>query len=245
MKLLIDAGNTRLKWRIQERGCVLWEGIGAFGGGQLNFPDSGAFKTKIARVAISTVADEGRRLRLLDELGQWTGAPVNFYWAESQRGGLKNAYSDAERMGADRWHAMYGAWQRYRRGFVVIDAGSATTIDYVDAGGVHLGGYILPGLQMMLRSLRTDAARIGFDPQQVLDVNPGATTGECGHHGLSWLSAALIERVHQDSVRLGIPDILVAGGDGPRLLDLGLQGIHCPHLVLEGLAAVDDEGFPE
>ena len=65
-------------------------------------------------------------------------------------------------MGADRWHAMLAGWVRCKASFAVVDAGSAVTVDYVNAGGRHLGGYILPGLQMMRRSLKVDAARIGL-----------------------------------------------------------------------------------
>jgi type III pantothenate kinase len=140
---------------------------------------------------------------------------------------------------------MYGAWQKRKHGpgYTIVDAGSAITVDYVDSSGRHLGGYILPGLRMMLRSLKVDAARIGFDSEQVSDMRPGMSTGECVNHGLAWLSGALIDRIHSDSVEFGVPDILVTGGDAERLLHLGLAAKYHPSLVLEGLAAIDTETY--
>lgn len=240
MRLLIDAGNSRLKWRLDQSGQVVGQGVGALEDAD---PMSGlsVAGSNIEVVAVSTVASEEKRLRLVDSLSAKTGAPVRFYWAEASRGGLVNSYADHPRMGADRWHAMYGAWRSVGAGFAVVDAGSAVTVDYVDASGRHLGGFILPGLHMMLRSLKTDAARIGFDPDQVLDTRPGKSTGECVNHGLAWLSAAMVDRIHKDAATFDLTDIVVTGGDANRLLGLGLCATNRPQLVLEGLAFIDDE----
>ncbi len=94
---------------------------------------------------------------------------------------------------------------------------------------------------MMIRSLQTDAARIWFDPEQVLQTAPGTSTGECVNHGLAWLSAAMIERIQADVDRIGLGDVLVTGGDAERLQGLGLNAVHAPDLVLRGLAAIDSE----
>ncbi len=239
MRLLIDAGNTRLKWQLGDRQKVL-----ASGAGVLSSPDplSGLpADARVRRISVSTVAAEARREALVAHLERRFGVPAVCHWSEAERGGLRNAYQDYQRMGADRWHAMYGAWQTHRKGFAVIDAGSAVTVDYVDGAGQHLGGFILPGLQMMIRSLRTDAARILFDPEQVLETSPGTSTGECVNHGLAWLSAAMIERIREDVDTFGLQDILVTGGDAERLQGLGLNAMHAPDLVLRGLAAIDAE----
>lgn len=244
MKLFIDAGNTRLKWCLDDRGCTLETGTGSL---EDENPLSSAreFIGQVRGVAISTVASEERRTHLMDSLAKLCPAPVKFYWSEQSRNGLVNAYQDVSRMGADRWHAMYGAWLDHKQGFVVVDAGSAVTIDYVDTSGQHLGGYILPGLQMMLRSLRTDAARIWFDPDQGLATDPGRNTGECVNHGLAWLSGAMIERVIADARKHGLSDLLVTGGDANRLIGLGLPGTHRPDLVLSGLRAIHAEDSSE
>lgn len=244
MKLFIDAGNTRLKWSLEDQGQTVASGTGVL---DERNPLSGLGESvgQVQSVAISTVSSEEKREQLMASLEKLVPAPVRFYWSEQARGGLVNAYQDVSRMGADRWHAMYGAWRDHKQGFVVVDAGSAVTVDYVDRHGQHQGGYILPGLQMMLRSLRTDAARIWFDPEQVLATEPGKSTGECVNHGLAWLSAAMIERILADAHKLGLADVLMTGGDANRLIGLGLPGIYCPDLVLSGLRAIDAEDTSE
>lgn len=244
MRLLIDAGNSRLKWRLDQCGVIVDQGVGVIDDID-PVPGLSTRTTDISRVAVSTVASEERRLRLLRHLASRVSAPAECYWSEPYRNGLVNAYLDCRQMGADRWHAMYGAWQKRKHGpgYTIVDAGSAITVDYVDSSGRHLGGYILPGLRMMLRSLKVDAARIGFDSEQVSDMRPGMSTGECVNHGLAWLSGALIDRIHSDSVEFGVPDILVTGGDAERLLHLGLAAKYHPSLVLEGLAAIDTETY--
>lgn len=244
MRLLIDAGNSRLKWCLDESGRIVDQGFGVIEDAN-PVPGLSVVDADISRVAVSTVASEERRLRLLQHLSSRVSAPATCYWAESHRDGLTNAYQDCRQMGADRWHAMCGAWRAHRQGFILVDAGSAITVDYVNSGGRHLGGYILPGLHMMQRSLQVDAARINFDPQQATDTGPGMSTTECVNHGFAWLSGALIDRIHRDSEVLGISDILVTGGDAERLLHLGLAAECHPSLVLEGLAIIDAEAHPE
>lgn len=244
MRLLIDAGNSRLKWCLDESGRIVDQGFGVIEDAD-PVPGLSVVDADISRVAVSTVASEERRLHLLQHLSSRVSASATCYWAEAHRDGLTNAYHEFRQMGADRWHAMYGAWLEHRRGFILVDAGSAITVDYVDSGGRHLGGYILPGLNMMRRSLQVDAARINFSPQQVAGVSPGMSTSECVNHGFAWLSSGLIDRIHRDSEVLGINDILATGGDAERLLHLGLAAVCRPSLVLEGLAAIDAKAHAE
>ncbi|NMT65549.1 type III pantothenate kinase [Marinobacter orientalis] len=245
MKLLIDAGNTRMKWQLMAGGKVLRRGFGTLDSDGIA-RDWAPWADSIERIAISTVISEGRRQQLQASLEAAYRVPVVFYWAENRRGKLVNAYSDVHSMGADRWHAMCGGWQATGAGgFAVVDAGSAITVDYVAGSGGHLGGYILPGKQMMLRSLKQDAARIGFDSLDAEEGDPGASTTECVQHGLVWLREAMVARIHQDCRRFGLDRIVATGGDASGLIGAGLSAVHDPCLVLNGLAAVDGEWVPE
>ncbi|MDX1598724.1 MAG: type III pantothenate kinase [Marinobacter sp.] len=239
MRLLIDAGNTRVKWQVVEGERRVLEGVGALD----NDPFAGlsAVRGKVSRIAVSTVASEDKRRFLTEALSCYTSVKPCFYWSEAERNGLVNIYEDPGKMGADRWHGMYGAWTRLGGGFAVVDAGSAITIDFVAAHGQHLGGYILPGRRMMLRSLRNDAARIGFEDHRSDAGDPGASTTECVHHGLFWLWQSMAARIHQDCRARAIGRILVTGGDASGVLAAGLGADHLPDLVLHGLAAIDVE----
>jgi type III pantothenate kinase len=238
MILLLDCGNTRVKWRLLAGGIIEHEGSGALNESHL-FTSLAPLAGRIERVAVSTVASEQSRELLEEAVATVTAAPVQYYWAEASRAGLRNSYPDVSKMGADRWHAMVAAWVPARKSCAVVDAGSAVTIDYVDGQGHHLGGYILPGLQMMRRSLKLDAARIGFEYDDQINAVPGRSTGECANHGLAWLTESLVQRLSGDVARFRLDRVVLTGGDAGRFLSLGLKAEHRPALVIEGLEIVD------
>lgn len=242
MKLLIDAGNTRVKWKLLASNEAACRGEGALADNGL-FSELGDYASFVTRVAVSTVVSEPARTQLERSVRTYTAAPVIFYWAERERNGLENAYKKPATMGADRWHGLYAAWLRYGGSLAVVDAGSAVTVDFLAAGGQHEGGYIIPGRAMMKRSLRQDAARIGFQEHHSGTPDPGHSTTECVHHGLSWLWKGVIERLHEDCRRKSLTRILLTGGDAHILESLGLVAELRPDLVFEGLAAVDAEAF--
>lgn len=240
MRLLIDAGNTRLKWQLDQGGSIVKRGADLLESAEWR-GELAEHSEQIDRIAVSTVMSETGRQNLVDALAALSDAPVRFFWSEVYRRGLENAYADVSRMGADRWHAMYAAWLKRGGGFAVIDAGSAITVDYVGADGRHLGGYILPGKRMMLRSLQQDAARIGFESIDAGAGKPGVSTTECVQHGLVWLWQGLIRQLLDDCRSYGVERVLCTGGDAPSLLSAGLQADHDPDLVLKGLGAIDAE----
>lgn len=242
MKLLVDGGNTRVKWQLRSPERVVASGYGKIGSSDL-FAGLAPHAGGITAIAVSTVVSEAYQVQLQSRLAALAQVPIRFHWAEARRGGLVNAYAEPARMGADRWHAMYGAWVRCRAGFVVVDAGSALTVDYVDGEGRHQGGYILPGQAMMLNSLRRDAARIGFDASEGVDSSPGSSTTDCVHHGLNWLRASMVASIQEDCGRYGTRELLVTGGDAERFLAHGLPAVHCPDLVFDGLALIDHEDY--
>ncbi|WP_166263147.1 type III pantothenate kinase [Marinobacter caseinilyticus] len=240
MRLLVDAGNSRVKWRLLSASGIERDGQGDLFDAAL-FAKAKDLGSQILRVAVSTVRSESDRDFLVGRLAELTAAPARFYWTEGERGGLHCAYGAPNTMGADRWHALYGVWAHRRRPFVIIDAGSAITIDFVADNGRHLGGYILSGRSMLLRSLRQDAARIHFDEQNGNTTSPGTTTTECVQHGLGWLWQGMIERLEKDCRRLSITDVFVTGGDATELLALGLNATPVEGAVLTGLDLIDRE----
>jgi len=235
--LYIDFGNTRVKWRLMRSSERIDGGVA-----DLTVPEPfhslQKYAGEVVCVCVSTVASEANRNILEAAIARVTPAPVRFYWSESERDGLKNSYQDVSKMGADRWHAMVAAWGRFRAGCAIVDAGSAVTVDYIDDRGHHIGGFILPGLRMMRRSLKLDAARIGFDADEQLDTRPGKTTGECANHGLAWLTEGVVRHTHRDVATYELQHVLVTGGDAQRFIGLGLQAEYCPELVLDGLNRV-------
>lgn len=242
MRLLIDAGNTRIKWQLLSGQLVVESGYGELKDGSL-FAAIKPHGHTIERIAISTVRSDQERNALENQLSGLTDAVVNYYFSEARRGALNCAYADPYKMGADRWHGMYGAWSQLHHGFAVVDAGSAITVDYVDENGMHAGGYILPGRRLHLQSLKQSVARVGFEESEVASPSPGMNTTECVHNGLAWLWEGLVAQIQRDCRDRAITAVMVTGGDGERLVELGLVAEYRPHLVLEGLAAIDLEGM--
>ena len=158
MILAIDCGNTRLKWGLRE-GRV-WRKTGAapvsdLEGLEIRWKNIAAPE----RIVIANVAGLAVAKRLKDALSHWKIAPA---WVKPKRRecGVTNAYADPARLGPDRWAALIGAWSLLRAPCLVVTAGTATTADILEAGGVFSGGVILPGLDLMKRSLAENTARL-------------------------------------------------------------------------------------
>lgn len=245
MKLLIDAGNTRIKWQLREDGRILLRGAGELEADGLFQAIPATSWPGVQAVAVSTVRSEDARVQLEGAIARFTSVPVRFYWTVNRFRDLTCAYGQPARMGADRWHALVAAWDRVRAACVVVDAGSAITVDWIDDAGHHLGGYILPGRMMMIGSLRQSTARVLFDEGPGPgDTAPGTTTAECVFHGVNWLLQVLARELGRQSL-----PVLVTGGDGAmvkKALDeagmASAKGVSlCPDLVFDGLALVEAE----
>lgn len=151
----------------------------------------------------------------------------------AEQGGVTNSYAEPHRMGVDRWLAMLAAKHDRAEPVAVVDAGTALTIDLVSATGQHEGGYIIPGVGLMERSLLRDTQRVRFDEDAPATLAPGTSTAGCVRSGL-WVAAfGSVQLVLQ---RHPHHRVVVTGGDGQALMSLGINGEWRPHLVLEGLA---------
>ncbi len=245
MRLYLDAGNTRIKWQLRSGEAILVRGAGEVES-PLLFAEIGPDIWKsLEGIAISTVRSDAARQSLTELIHTHCPAPVVYHWTRPTFGAVRCAYQDPRSMGADRWHALVAAWGRAKGACVVVDAGSAITVDYLEASGRHLGGYILPGRRMMLGGLQTNTARVLFDPENDShETSPGLSTGQCVFHGINWL----MQTIGRELARAGGGHevILFTGGDAPYIKEgieeAGLvtgQLIHCPDLVLDGLALVD------
>jgi type III pantothenate kinase len=151
--------------------------------------------------------------------------------------GLVNGYRDPGQLGVDRWLAMIAAYNQSPRDAVVVDCGTAVTIDVVDAQGRHLGGEIIPGISAMTSSL-IQTTRLMPLEAQARDLL-GHSTAECVAAGIGHAIAAAIERVADEAPvhTSGGPDVIMTGGDAVLVSSLVQRPTDVrPHLVLEGLA---------
>ena len=236
--LELDVGNTRIKWRrILENGSKdLSEGVSLneseFASEQANFE-----KPKIMRFC--NVRGEGITQRILD-WGQkhWNLDPV-VARVRRECGGVKINYPDVSCLGVDRWLAMLSAFKKSKGACIVVDSGTAFTLDVLNAEGVHLGGYILPGLDLMKNYLIANT-NISLDTNVAeSSIRLGNSTDEAVLNGSS---AALVALIHQSISNLLALDlqlsVFFSGGDGKKLMTLtDFAGSRSEaSLVLDGLA---------
>lgn len=246
MMLLLDIGNTRIKWGTLERGALTPRGAVAHGGGA-EAPIRGILDAHARpdAVWIANVGGAALAAAVTGQCGSRWGLVPRFATAVRETSGVRNGYDDAGRLGVDRWLAMLAAYARARGPSCVVNCGTAVTIDMIDADGAHRGGFVIPGMELMARSLAdgTDAIRIAVDARPT--DGPGRSTRECVINGAGTAIAALLDRAMERFARdCGAPvHGIASGGGAAALLPLVRHAFeHDPDLVLRGLALVAEVG---
>jgi len=241
MMLLLDLGNSRLKWALAAQHPGPWLAQGALGWdadlpAQLQL--AWAQYPSVHAVVAASVVDAARESLVAAAVAvKFAGAPR---WVRTPASacGVRNAYVEPQRLGVDRFLAMLAAHAAGYAPCVLAGAGTALTLDALTADGQHLGGLIAPGAQLMRRSL--GVATVHARTEQAGDIvdvarnTTDAVTSGCWH-----AVAALVERfVERMSPALGgAPTLVLGGGDAARLLPLlTLPAYVMPDGVLHGLA---------
>lgn len=243
--LLLDIGNTRLKWGVLDEGGI--RRTGHIAQETIRSEGLAAVTARLPRevdtVMASNVAGASFATRLSGVLGMHCGCDVHFARTGKSACGVTNGYRQPRRMGVDRWVAMIGAWGEFGGACLVIDAGTAVTIDALDAGGRHLGGQILPGLNLMATALATSTSDIPAPKRSVsgqsrgLEIFAKSTAAAVAEGAMNAIVGAT-ERAARILRQADLdPRLILTGGDASRILGaLDEEPIHRPHLVLQGLA---------
>lgn len=237
MKLLIDLGNTRLKFALSDGAQV--EQVRAFPHADADFVDQLAQWIEMTAIPdslwLASVARPELTRTVLDVF-EHAGHAVQRIATQRQALGLETGYSRFERLGVDRWLALLALHLGGEAPCVVASVGSALTCDALAPGGEHLGGLIAPTPEAMRDALFARAPQLAGARGE---VNLFATSTEDGiESGCTLAGVALIERSRaQLAERLGQPVRLVVSGGGAQALRPFLAPHeHRPDLVLEGMA---------
>ena len=241
MILAIDAGNSRVKWGWHDGQG--WTSVASvslieFAASSDHVNPFSVTHADPERIVISNVAGEGAHHLLVNWTSIFDAEPL-WLRAEAERCGVHNRYERPEQLGPDRWAALIAARALHASGpALVVNAGTATTVDMLSGDGSFLGGCILPGVELMRFVLHEHTGRLPMSegayrdaPRNTLDA---IETG-CRH-----AQAGAVERIYRVFRDLELnPLCIVSGGAGRVLVDqLGMPRRYVENLVLDGLAHI-------
>ncbi len=242
MILCLDAGNTRVKCGLHDGRA--WRMQRAFGYDSL--PELAhllstllpALPSELQRVAprhmvACNVAGAAVRLQI-EQLAQQLAIPLTWLESTSAGFGVRNGYDRPAQLGADRWAGLIAARALSIEASIIVQAGTATTIDLLDAEGVFQGGLILPGLTLMGQSLARNTQQLN-DVSGYFSMLP-KNTSDAVTSGTLFATLGAIERMR--SVHDVAPCILSGGAAADLLPHLAAPLRQVDHLVLEGLLQV-------
>jgi type III pantothenate kinase len=238
--LAVDAGNSRIKWALHDRNAFVHEGwvartdLGLLGRTWASLPAADV-------IVVANVAGEVVRAGLQKLFARWKAEP-RWVAATAAQCGVVNRYDDPSQLGVDRWAALIGARQLVTGSCLVVNAGTAMTVDALSAQGEFLGGIIVPGFDLMLDALASNTAGLSSErgsfapfPRSTRDaITSGAVQALCG--AVERVRTAMVADGH------GEPALLVGGGAGEIVVQrLGLPVTRADRLVLEGLVRIAQE----
>lgn len=248
MILLVDIGNSRIKWarlsggKPAEVDAVIRDKTG------IKRVLSKVWKDldKVERVVVANVGGP----KIAEQFKEWTEncwqVTPEFLLTRGNSYGVRNAYTKPETLGVDRWLALIAVRQHYRSAnsksaTCIVDCGSAITIDVLAADGKHLGGLIIPGLNTMSKLLVDNTAGIDGIVEEMEYSLLASTTSTAVNAGALYASVAFIDRVGADLAATikGSLKYVITGGDASKITPLLRDKYeHIPDLVLRGLARV-------
>ncbi|MDF1765019.1 MAG: type III pantothenate kinase [Gammaproteobacteria bacterium] len=242
MIIEIDAGNTRLKWRRRERGGVVSAAAIADSVAAIAEALAGDAAQGVDAVRIASVRAPEALQGLIVECEAAFGCSATVAKVARHCAGLTIQYADPARLGVDRWLAMLAARARGAGAWLVVDCGTALTVDRIADDGCHEGGFIVPGLELMRASLEA-STRIRLDSAySSRELALGHSTDAAVYHGTLAAAVALIRQewagLHANSPQARLA--LTGGGASELLPQLPSEVELLPDLVLDGLAVAID-----
>ncbi len=228
--LLIDIGNSRIKWATVdrqrhpiERDKKLWDYSGAI---DTKLLDSKEHRDELAHYILNTiptpsaiglcsVATESAVQQINVLLQPWQRCPQFRLLGNSSYPSLRTQYQNTHTLGADRWAALIAARELSNDNSLVISTGTATTIDFLGGNGMHYGGWILPGLGLMRQSLLQHTAGLNIASLDQASTGIGLDTAgaidegsRLAHLGAIAQAMNFAKERHQVITRVWIDDSL-------------------------------------
>lgn len=238
MIVLIDIGNTRTKF------CIVNNGTRGPQQAILNKNVSESFLNENFSKAQKIIVASVSHYELAGSIEEWSERQEIIYVrvvSELQRNNILNGYQVESQLGVDRWLALIGAGILFpRKNILIVDSGTATTIDLLTANGQHQGGWILAGINTLLSSVLADTAQVSANKKETVSLAFGLNTSENVHNAAWAATVGMINLAvsHTENQGIVIDEVIFTGGNADLLSSLSL--IECEiieELVMIGLQA--------
>ena len=238
--LLIDAGNSAVKWALVEASAWLRQGVqenARVDRLHLSFADL----PSPTRIVAANVAGEKMEKLLRTACALWS-CQIEFITAQAEQCGVRNLYQQPAQLGSDRWAALIAAWQLEHSGCLVVNCGTATTLDTLSDQGEFLGGLILPGTHMMRRSLAAGAASLGTAMANGSWEQFPRNTADALFSGAIQATVGAIHLQFDALAGQGARRCLLSGGAADSVQPyLNIPVLRVENLVLKGLQTIGQE----
>jgi type III pantothenate kinase len=248
--LLFDVGNTRLKWAAVEssqqpgdRQKKLWAYSGSISSKALASPTHRAeladYITKTLpkpdAIGFTCVAGKDAIENLQSLFPQWQDISWKQLTGNSVYAGLRTLYQEPSKLGSDRWAAILGARALSNMNTLIINAGTATTIDLLGSNGVHYGGWILPGLELMQKSLADNTAQLPLAVRDETKFGFGLSTNSAivGGCDAAQIGAIQYAILLAKEINQPVEKIWIDGGNAKILTDEILKSQKMNSLTVE------------
>ena len=242
--LLVDIGNTAIKWALKDSDNLMEMSRQQY---PVNVNESFfigclANVNKADKVLATCVASSEVWQGFTNTVNSLWGIKAERVVSESNGYGVINGYEKPTELGSDRWCALIAAYHESNSDVIVISCGSAITIDIVNQSGEHLGGYILPGLVMMKRSLAEHTAQVKVNTplSESNTISPARTTSGCVAAGINLAAVSVIEAVIKQQLKHSSNlQCFLTGGDADTVAEyLTTEYVMLPDLIIRGLAFI-------
>ncbi len=241
MFLEVDMGNTRIKWRLKGAAGVLARGWLETAATDFNELTSACavYIRDVKAIWIASVVDKDSERRFADYIQQLFSIEPVFARSVAKICGVKNGYDSPEKLGVDRWLSILAAHHFSKRACVVVSLGTAATADVVDRDGKHIGGFIAPGLSLMIGALTSGARRVSITPAEITAheaLGRSTSLAICG--GCTSMLMGLVDNAIKQLGRVvgdEAFDLIFTGGDAVQLMPYYPSAHLINDLVLDGL----------
>lgn len=242
--LLVDIGNSRIKWALYEHDQIGDQKVGWWQENDLDEILNSSWQDfdQINAVYISNVAGNSIEATVSKWCEKHWNLKPSFAKVSKNSGGVINCYSNAQKLGIDRWLAMIAGWNISKGEVCIIDCGSAVTVDVINSEGLHQGGMISPGLALSGRALNDHTHALSLEQREnfpmLADNTTDAINSGCYHQFIGGIRHVVGKMQQQFGSDM---KYIITGGDAELVLSdsnmstLELDIRHEPDLILQGL----------